>query len=132
MKVIAALIAAALAATPALAFDEDDFTAILNACSADIAEDCPEARAGGRRLIACFFSRADRLTPRCADQVAATPDVEAILTNYVNFLAQSCDVELRRFCAEVTPGRGRIAQCLGAREDQLRAGCRNALNASGF
>ena len=132
MKAAAVLFAAVLAAPPALALTEDEVTGMLNACTADITQYCADARGGGRRLIACFFSNADRISPRCAAQLDATPGAQAVLRNYGNFLVQSCGDEARRFCADVTPGRGRLAACLGAREARLSPACRNALNASGF
>lgn len=124
-------LAAGLAAAPAAALDEDDTTAILNACTADIGAYCADARRGGRRLIACFFANEDRISPRCRSALDGT-DAAAVLRNYANFLVQSCSDEAARYCADVAPGRGRLAACLGAQEAGLSPTCRNALNASGF
>jgi hypothetical protein len=132
MKALAILLAALLAAAPAAALDEDEVTEILNACTADVGAFCADARRAPRRLLACFFANSDRVSERCRAQIAATPDAMGVLRNYANFLSQSCADEARRYCPDVTPGRGRLAACLGAREDSLSPSCRNALNASGF
>lgn len=132
LRPTALALAAALSAAPAAALDEAEITEMLNACTADVGAYCADARGAGRRLIACFFSNVDRLSPRCRAQLDATPSAQAVLLNYANFLAQSCGDEVRDHCADVQPGRGRLAACLGAQEDRLSPACRNALNASGF
>jgi hypothetical protein len=129
---LAPLVLALGLARPAAALTEDEATALLNACTVDIGQYCAEARRGGRRLIACFFANADRLSPSCRAQMDATPSAQAVLRNYANFLVQSCGAEAARLCPDVTPGRGRLAACLGAQQDRLSPACANALNASGF
>jgi hypothetical protein len=121
-----------LSAAPAAALTEDEITDLMNACAADISRHCSGARTAGRRLIACFFAHQDELTPRCRAQMDATESAQAVLRNYANFLRQSCSEEAARYCADVTPGQGRLAACLGAQEARLSPVCGNALNAAGF
>nr|MBS0019207.1 cysteine rich repeat-containing protein [Gammaproteobacteria bacterium] len=43
-----------------------------------------------------------------------------------NFL-EGCQVELERYCKEVTPGEGRLVACIFAHEDKLSSRCEYAL-----
>ena len=46
-------------------------------------------------------------------------------------LHQACRADFRKFCADVPPGSGRIAQCLLAHKDNLSRGCRDILDKVG-
>ena len=41
----------------------------------------------------------------------------------------ACAADLQRLCPDVTPGGGRIMQCLKGRLDQVSDGCRSAVKA---
>ncbi|CAL79279.1 hypothetical protein; putative signal peptide [Bradyrhizobium sp. ORS 278] len=40
---------------------------------------------------------------------------------------QACGAEVRTLCAGITPGGGRIKQCMVEKSDRLSDGCRSAL-----
>lgn len=40
---------------------------------------------------------------------------------------QACKPDIQKFCADLHPGSGRIAQCLIANKDRLSPGCRDDL-----
>ena len=42
-------------------------------------------------------------------------------------LRQACRADFQRFCADVHPGSGQIAQCLLAHKEQLSPACRDGL-----
>ncbi len=42
----------------------------------------------------------------------------------------ACAADVRTLCSGVTPGGGRIAQCMREKKDQLSEGCKSALMAS--
>jgi hypothetical protein len=42
-------------------------------------------------------------------------------------LRQACGADVRSFCAGITPGGGRIKQCMIEKFDQLSDGCKAAL-----
>lgn len=45
-------------------------------------------------------------------------------------LARACKTDVERFCPEVKPGGGRIAQCLRANASDLSPTCRDAARAA--
>jgi len=56
----------------------------------------------------------------------ATPSANAI-EDLVESVATGCATELENFCADVTPGEGRILSCLYAYEDKLSGQCEYAM-----
>lgn len=42
-------------------------------------------------------------------------------------LRQACGGDVRKLCAGVKPGEGRIVQCLAAKPDQVSPACKSAL-----
>lgn len=42
-------------------------------------------------------------------------------------IQNACGADIRRLCADVQPGGGRIAQCMKARQSELSSGCKTAL-----
>lgn len=61
---------------------------------------------------------------------AQTPgqDVQAIMQNpLAQQVLNSCSSELAQYCANVTPGEGRLLACLFAHEDKLSGQCEFAL-----
>ncbi len=47
--------------------------------------------------------------------------------NLIETVANGCEMELEKYCAQVTPGEGRVLACLYAHEDKLSARCEYAL-----
>jgi len=45
----------------------------------------------------------------------------------VETVANGCKVEIEKYCAQVTPGQGRVLACLYAHEDKLSSKCEYAL-----
>ena len=45
----------------------------------------------------------------------------------VETVANGCKMEIEKYCAQVTPGEGRVLACLFAYEDKLSAKCEYAL-----
>lgn len=42
-------------------------------------------------------------------------------------MGQACRADFQKFCADVRPGSGRVAQCLLAHRDRLSPACHDAL-----
>ena len=68
--------------------------------------------------------------PAACPAAAQTPaqDVTAAMQEQLGTqVLEGCNTELARFCAEVTPGEGRLLACLYAYADKLSGHCEYAL-----
>jgi len=52
---------------------------------------------------------------------------KAQIQSAVETAVKGCEVELKTYCSDVTPGEGRVLACLYAREDKLSGRCQYAL-----
>ena len=109
-----ALAAAALIVSPAHAKE--------SACKADVQKLCKDVRPGGGRILQCLAQHDTELSEGCkAERSAGRQKFAAI--------AAACRADAEKFCAEVQPGKGRIARCLRHHHSQLSAECRDSAKA---
>jgi Golgi apparatus protein 1 len=60
---------------------------------------------------------------------AASPDtIRAQDDDFITDLLNACSQEIRTFCAQVTPGEGRLFACFAVHEDRLSENCAGALH----
>jgi hypothetical protein len=70
------------------------------------------------------------MSPAARPAMAQTPaqDVTAAMQGELaTQVLEGCNGELTQYCAEVTPGEGRLLACLYARQDKLSGQCERAL-----
>lgn len=72
-------------------------------------------------LGALQFASADDPAP----QSNAQPGQQS-LSQIISKVKSQCASDISKFCADVTPGQGRINDCLSAREDKLSSQCTDA------
>lgn len=93
-------------------FDRPHHRAVVALCGWELERYCAHSRAGH---LVCLARHAERLGPVCYRvlRVAAAMD--------------GCEVDYRRYCADVPPGGGRVLACLRGNADRLSPVCVRAL-----
>lgn len=121
-----ALVGMALTAGVAAA-EEDAVTKAQKACQSEIETYCSQVTPGQGRLLACFVAHEDKLSGACSwalyEAAAALEDFVAA----INHVASECHDDLIKLCGEVQVGEGRVGVCLLEHEEEVSAGCRQAM-----
>jgi Cysteine rich repeat len=81
-----------------------------------------------RRIVQAFLGlvAACLITP-VGGQTPAQDVIAAMQGELATQVLEGCNAELTQYCAEVTPGEGRLLACLYAYEDKLSGQCEHAL-----
>ena len=79
-----------------------------------------------KALLASFVFGA-LLAPCCMSDCGAARAQQTPPSPAQTPLRQACRADFEKFCADVRPGSGHIAQCLLAHKDNLSPACRDGL-----
>jgi len=92
-------------------------------CMAELEQLCPESTGGeGRRQ--CFQEKEGNLSGACQGQLHA---MAVRITEGVQSFKNACELDIKRFCANIQPGGGRILQCLEDRYQEVSDPCYQTL-----
>lgn len=104
----------------------------LEGCKTELETYCKEVTPGEGRLLACIFAYGDKLSSRCEyalyDSAAQLDRAVSALT----YVANECNEDLAKHCAEVEPGEGRLLACLEKHEKEVSGRCHQALKDVGL
>jgi len=90
------------------------------ACDADVAKLCKDVQVGGGQVVKCLQEHDKDVSPACKQEMAE-------MKSKIQGFFDSCKDEVQKYCKDVTPGEGRIIQCLKGHESQLSSKCKTNL-----
>lgn len=127
--VLAALVAVAFLAAPALA---NPVEIVAKGCEKELTAFCSTVTPGEGRVLACLYAHEDKLSGQCEYALydAAVQLERAIAA--LTYVASACDDDLDAYCAEVPAGEGRLAECLNANQDKISKVCKQAMKDVGL
>jgi Cysteine rich repeat len=105
---------------------------VSNGCKVELEKHCKDVTPGEGRVLACLYAYGDKLSPKCE---YALYDAAAQLERAVaalSYVANECDEDLDKYCSAVTPGEGRLLNCLEKKSNQLTKRCKEALKDVGL
>ncbi len=88
-----------------------------DACRPDVERLCAGIPPGGGRIAACLKANQAQVSPACKAELAS-------VARKVKEVGEACADDVRSFCADVTPGRGAVLECLAANRPDLAPPCR--------
>jgi len=86
-------------------------------CSEELEKFCKDVTPGLGKMVICLAEHRKELSPSCSEKV----------DNAIAKLEQAkkdCAADIASFCPNVTPGGGRLVDCLKKKSDQLAPACR--------
>ena len=105
---------------------------VTDGCKVELEKYCKDVTPGESRVLACLYAYGDKLSPKCE---YALYDAAAQLERAVaalSYVANECDEDLDKYCSAVTPGEGRLLNCLEKKSKQLTKRCKEALKDVGL
>lgn len=124
----ACVLAVALVLFVGAAGADDVIESVRKGCEKELETYCADVTPGEGRLLACFYAHGDKLSGSCE---YALYDAAAQLERFVSaltFLANECDADLEKYCADVVVGEGRVARCLLDNKSKLSERCASAVD----
>jgi hypothetical protein len=100
---------------------------VANGCEKELTTYCKDVTLGEGRVLACLYAFSDKLSGQCE---YALYDAAVQLERFVaalTYLANECDADMDKFCANVAIGEGRILKCLDENAEKISARCTQAL-----
>jgi pyruvate/2-oxoglutarate dehydrogenase complex dihydrolipoamide acyltransferase (E2) component len=90
------------------------------ACGDDVLQFCPNVKTGGGRILKCLEANAASLSQTCQAVVQKAEEKSAEFK-------KSCGEDVKKFCASVPKGQGRILKCLQSKQAELAPACQALL-----
>jgi hypothetical protein len=94
---------------------------VAKGCEKELTSYCKDVTPGEGRILACLYAHSDKLT---------LYDAAAQLERFVaalSYVANECDADLERFCADIAVGEGRVLKCLDENSSKINERCSQAL-----
>lgn len=92
-------------------------------CKADAQKYCSGIKPGGGAIEACFKKNEKSLSPACMQYRQETK-------NKVGDFIKDCGGDIKKVCAGVQPGEGRVIACLKKNQTTLSPECKNRMTPS--
>jgi len=106
---------------------EDVIETVAKGCEKELTGYCKDVTPGEGRILACLYAHSDKLTGQCE---YALYDAAVQLERFVaalTYLANECDADLEKYCADIAIGEGRVLKCLDDNAEKISARCTQAL-----
>lgn len=99
---------------------------LVNGCKPELEKYCSNVTIGHGRVLACLYAYNDKLSGRCeyALHDAAVPLQRAV--GALSYVANECSSDLKKHCAGVEAGEGRLLECLQKNDAQVSNRCKQA------
>jgi hypothetical protein len=88
-------------------------------CADDVAKFCQGVKGGGK-IMQCLKEHQSELSSGCQSQVQA-------MQSRTQEMSAACQSDVQQFCPDVSPGGGRLGQCLKQHQSELSSACQAEL-----
>jgi len=111
--------------TPAVA-QESLLESVANGCKAELEKYCSNVTPGEARVLACLYAYGDKLSARCEYALYdAAVRLERGVAAFA-YVVNECSADVKKNCAGVEAGEGRLLECLQKNDAQVSNRCKQA------
>jgi hypothetical protein len=105
---------------------------VAKGCEKELNSYCANVTPGEGRILACLYAYGDKLSGQCEYALydAAVQLERAVAA--LSYLANECDEDLEKYCLSVTPGQGRLIDCLEKNSKNISKRCKQAVKDVGL
>jgi hypothetical protein len=105
---------------------------VAKGCEKELNAYCANVTPGEGRILACLYAHGDKLSGQCEYALydAAVQLERAVAA--LSYLANECDADLEQYCSSITPGQGRLIDCLDKNAKNISKRCKQALEDVGL
>lgn len=105
---------------------------VANGCKTEIDTFCKGVIPGNGRMLACLYSRMDKLSGKCEYALydAAVQLERAVAA--LSYVVNECADDLNQFCRDVQAGEGRLLRCLEENNPKVSTRCKEAVKEVGL
>ena len=105
---------------------------VAKGCEKELNSYCANVTPGEGRILACLYAYGDKLSGQCEYALydAAVQLERAVAA--LSYLANECDADLEKYCSSVTPGQGRLIDCLEKNSKNISKRCKQAVKDVGL
>ena len=99
---------------------------VANGCKTELEKYCSNVTPREGRVLACLYAYGDKLSGRCEYALydAAVQLERAVAA--LSYAMNECSTDLRKHCAGVKAGEGRLLECLQKNDAQVNSLCKQA------
>ena len=100
---------------------------VAKGCEKELTSYCKDVTPGEGRVLACLYAHSDKLTGQCEYALYDAAVQLERLVAALSYVANECDADLEKFCANIEVGEGRVLKCLDENSSEISARCTQAL-----
>lgn len=110
----------------ASATEKDIVDVVAEGCKKEIVTYCKDVKQGEGRVLACLYSREDKISGRCEYALYdAASQLQRLITD-ITYVASECRDDLKNYCSSVKRGEGRLLDCIDLNKEKLSSRCNQA------
>ena len=94
-------------------------------CAEDMKKYCADKKGDKKAMVECMKSHENDLSATCKEKISARKEE---MKNKIEKLKENCSDDAKKFCAEITPGKGAILKCLKSHENEVSDKCKSVLH----
>ena len=103
------------------------FKKLETSCGEEFKKYCSTVTPGEGRILLCMQAHEDKISDGCGsvlDEVVFQAETTA---DHLREAVNACRGDINKFCANTSPGQGRIAACLAANRTSVSTSCAEAV-----